>query len=40
MCKAVKAGNNISMGIEYDGFEQLVSPIAEASRISLMNDIE
>ena len=40
MSKAVKEGKDISMGIEYDGFEQLVSPIAEASRASLMNDIQ
>jgi len=40
MSKAVKEGKDISMGIDYDGFEQLVSPIAEASRVSLMNDIQ
>lgn len=40
MAKAVKENKNISMGIEYDGFEQLVSPIAELSRTSLMNDIQ
>ena len=40
MTKAVKENNNISMGIDYDGFEQLVNPIAEASRLSLMNDIQ
>ena len=40
MSKAVKEGNNILMGIDYDGFEQLVNPIPELSRISLMNDIQ
>ena len=40
MSEAVKAGKEISMGIDYSGFEQVVSPIAEASRISLMNDLE
>ncbi len=39
MSKAVKANKDISMGIDYDGFDQLVSPIAESSRASLMNDI-
>lgn len=39
MSKAVKANKAISMGIDYDGFEQLVSPIADSSRASLMNDI-
>lgn len=40
MSKAVKENKAISMGIDYDGFEQLVNPIAEASRTSLMNDIQ
>jgi hypothetical protein len=39
MAKAVKENKDISMGIDYDGFEQLVNPIAEASRVSLMNDL-
>lgn len=39
MSKAVKEDKAISMGIDYDGFNQLVSPIAEASRASLMNDL-
>ena len=39
MSKAVKEDKEISMGIDYDGFNQLVSPIAEASRASLMNDL-
>ena len=39
MAKAVKNNKNISMGIGYDGFEQLVNSIAEASRVSLMNDL-
>ena len=39
MSKAVKENKDISMGIDYDGFDQLVSPIAESSRASLMNDI-
>ena len=40
MSKAVKEDKNISMGIDYKGFEQLVNPIAEASRVSLMNDLQ
>ena len=40
MSKAVKEGNNILMGIDYGGFEQLVNPIPELSSISLMNDIQ
>ena len=40
MSIAVKEGKNILMGIDYDGFEQLVNPIPELSRISLMNDIQ
>jgi len=40
MSKAVKENMDISMGIDYEGFEQLVNPIAEASRASLMNDIQ
>jgi hypothetical protein len=39
MTKVVKENKGISMGIDYDGFDQLVSPIAESSRASLMNDI-
>ena len=39
MSSAVKENKDISMGIDYEGFEQLVSPIAESSRASLMNDI-
>ena len=39
MSKAVKEDKAISMGIDYDGFNQLVSPIAETSRASLMNDL-
>ena len=40
MVKAVKDNKAISMGIDYDGFDQLVSPIVESSRVSLMNDIQ
>lgn len=40
MSNGVKENKDISMGIDYDGFDQLVNPIAEASRISLMNDIQ
>ena len=40
MAKAVKDNKNIAMGIDYAGFEQYINPIAEASRISLMNDIQ
>lgn len=40
MTVAVKDNKNISMGIDYDGFNQLVNPIDESYRISLMNDIE
>ena len=39
MSTAVKQNKDISMGIDYDGFDQLVSPITESSRASLMNDI-
>jgi len=39
MSKAVKESKNIAMGIDYEGFEQTVNPIAESSRASLMNDI-
>lgn len=39
MAKAVKENKDISMGIDFDDFEQLVSPIPETSRASLMNDI-
>ena len=39
MSKAVKEDKAISMGVDYDGFNQLVSPIAEESRASLMNDL-
>jgi hypothetical protein len=40
MSKAVRENKDISMGIDYDGFEQLVNPISESSRLSLMNDIK
>ena len=40
MSKAVKENKDISMGIDYDGFEQRVNTIADASRASLMNDIQ
>ena len=40
MANAVKGKNAISMGIDFDGFEQLVHPIAESSQASLMNDIQ
>ena len=40
MSKAVKENKDISMGIDYKGFEQLVNPIDEASRVSLMNDLQ
>ena len=40
MAKAVKDNKNIAMGIDYPDFEQCINPIAEASRISLMNDIQ
>jgi len=40
MSKAVKANKNISMGIDYTGFERSVDPITESSRISLMNDLK
>lgn len=39
MSKAVKENKDISMGIDYSGFDQLMSPIAESSRVSLMNDL-
>ena len=40
MSGAVKQSKSISMGIDYDGFDQLVNPITEPSRLSLMNDIQ
>ena len=40
MSGAVKQNKSISMGIDYDGFDQLVNPIAEPSRLSLMHDIQ
>lgn len=40
MSEAVKANKDISMGVDYNGFEQLVDPIAEVSRASLMSDIK
>lgn len=39
MVKAVKENKDISMGIDFDGFEQLLNPIKEDSRISLSNDL-
>jgi len=39
MANAVKENKNISMGIDYDGFDQIVSPIAEATRESLKKDL-
>ena len=39
MVKAAKENKNIAMGIDYDGFEQCVSAIDDASRVSLMNDL-
>jgi hypothetical protein len=38
MVKAAKDNKAISMGIDYEGFEQEVT-IAEASRLSLVNDL-
>lgn len=40
MCKAVKDNQNISMGIDYAGFDQVLDPIPEASRLSLMHDLD
>ncbi|MDH5600266.1 MAG: DUF3501 family protein [Gammaproteobacteria bacterium] len=40
MVKAVKENKAISMGIDYEGFEQVVSPVAESARQSLMNDLQ
>ena len=40
MSKAVKENKAISMGIDYAGFNQLLSPIPEVSRASLMHDIQ
>lgn len=39
MANAVKENKNISMGIDYDGFDQIVSPISEATRESLKKDL-
>ena len=40
MVSAVKAGKPISMGIDYKGFDHNLSPIPEASRASLANDLQ
>lgn len=40
MAKAVKENKNIAMGIDYEGFNQRVDPIAEDSRLSLRNDLQ
>ena len=40
MVKAVKDNKAISMGIDYQGFEQEINPISEASRASLANDLQ
>lgn len=40
MAEAVKENKSIAMGIDYPGFEQCVDPVAEASRLSLRNDIQ
>jgi hypothetical protein len=40
MVKAVKENKDIAMGIDYAGFEQLLNPIPESSRISLMHDLQ
>lgn len=39
MSKAVKQGADVIMGIDYDGFEQLVNPIPADVRDSLANDL-
>ena len=39
MAAAVKENKTIAMGIDYAGFDQLVNPITEATRVSLMKDI-
>ena len=40
MTQAVKDNKSISMGIDYDGFDQLIDPISEESRVSLLQDLE
>ena len=39
MVKAVKDNQDISMGIDYKGFDQLLDPIPDDSRVSLINDL-
>lgn len=39
MAAAVKDNKAIAMGIDYAGFDQLVKPVAEATRVSLRGDI-
>ncbi|MDH5369132.1 MAG: DUF3501 family protein [Gammaproteobacteria bacterium] len=39
MVKAVKNNKNISMGIDYEGFNQLIDNIPDASHESLSNDL-
>ena len=40
MVKAAKDNKAISMGIDYPGFEQELNPVPEASRASLVNDLQ
>ena len=39
MTKAAKENKTISMGIDYEGFDQEVNPISNTSRASLMQDL-
>jgi len=39
MAKAVKENKSVAMGIDYNGFDQCVSSIDEAVRVSLMSDL-
>ncbi len=40
MSNAVKESKDIAMGIDYEGFEQVINPISAVSRDSLMSDLD
>ena len=40
MSKAVKENVDLSMGIDYEDFDQLVKPVSDVTRASLMADIQ
>ncbi|MFK5915690.1 MAG: DUF3501 family protein [Woeseiaceae bacterium] len=39
MAEAVKSNKAVSMGIDYNGFDQIVNPINENTRVSLISDL-